>query len=65
MALSGVLSDKIANTNDELKDVIFGQGLGIITDMETGPDGYMYVLSFYYPNTGIIYRIVPVSTGVA
>ena len=59
LALTGVLSDKVANTNDELKDVVFGQGFGLITDLETGPDGYLYVLSFYYRNTGIIYRIVP------
>lgn len=65
LALLGVLSDKIANSNDELKDVILGQGFGIITDLETGQDGYLYVLSFYYRNTGIIYRIVPNSTAIA
>jgi glucose/arabinose dehydrogenase len=59
LALTGVLSDKVANTNEELKDVVLGQGFGLITDLETGPDGYLYVLSFYYRNTGIIYRIVP------
>jgi glucose/arabinose dehydrogenase len=64
LALSGVLSDKIANTNEELKNVVLGQGFGLITDLETGPDGYLYVLSFYYRNTGIIYRIVPSGTGV-
>lgn len=64
LALTGVLSDKIANSNEELKDVIFGQGLGLITDLETGPDGYLYVLAFHYRNTGIIYRIVPNSTSV-
>lgn len=61
LALSGVLSDKIANTNEELKNVTLGQGFGIITDLETGPDGYLYVLSFYYRNTGVLYRIVPIN----
>lgn len=63
--LKGPLSDKIANTNEELKNVTLGQGFGIITDLETGPDGYLYVLSFYYRNTGIIYRIIPMGNGLS
>jgi hypothetical protein len=43
--LSGKLSDKIANDNEELKDLIFAKGFGKVTDMEIGPDGYLYVLS--------------------
>ena len=43
--LSGKLSDKIANDNGELKDLIFAKGFGKVTDMEIGPDGYLYVLS--------------------
>lgn len=28
-----------------MKDAIFANGFGRITDLEIGPDGYMYVLS--------------------
>ena len=45
IVLRDSLADKIANNEGELKDVIFGQGFGAITDVKTGPDGYLYVLS--------------------
>ena len=44
--LNGPLEDRIANNSSELKDVIFGQGFGGITDIEIGPDGNIYVLQF-------------------
>jgi glucose/arabinose dehydrogenase len=43
--LTGALYDKMADNSDELQDVIFSQGFGGITDIEIGPDGYIYVLS--------------------
>jgi aldose sugar dehydrogenase len=58
------LKDKIANDLEESNDVIFGKGFGGITDIEVGPDGYLYVLAikkFHEDNTGTIYRIVPAS----
>lgn len=45
LALPNLLADKIANNRDELKDILFGEGLGSITDIEEGPDGYLYILS--------------------
>ena len=39
------LDDKIANGYSELEQVIFAQGFGGITDVEMGPDGYLYVLA--------------------
>jgi len=54
--LQGVLRDRVANNTHELSDVIFARGFGGITDLEVGPDGYLYVLS--YVNRSI-YRIVP------
>ena len=52
----GPLEDKIANNTKELKDIIFGRGFsGGITDIEVGPDGFLYVVSY----VGEIYRIVP------
>ena len=38
----------------------FGENFGIITDMDVGPDGYLYILSgFKDINQGSIYRIMP------
>jgi aldose sugar dehydrogenase len=54
--LNGPLSDKVANSDLELQDLIFAQGFDTITDMEVGPDGYLYVLSF---SEGKIFRIKP------
>jgi aldose sugar dehydrogenase len=34
--------------------LIFGTGFEAITDIEIGPDGYLYVLSF---DEGILYKI--------
>ena len=56
LVLSGQLSDKIANSMRELDSVILGQGFNRITDIEVGPDGFLYVLSF---EDGSVYRIVP------
>jgi aldose sugar dehydrogenase len=55
LALSGPLASKVDNNLNDLKSVIFGQGFGTITDLQVGPDGYLYVLTF----AGNIYRIVP------
>ena len=68
----GPLADKVANTPDETKGIIFGSGfggptplfikkhkdIGGITDIEVGPDGYLYILTFRQTE-GTIYRIVP------
>jgi aldose sugar dehydrogenase len=60
LLLDGPLEDKVANTPDEIQQggVVLGQGFGVITDMQIGPeDGYLYILTL----NGIIYRIVPSS----
>ena len=56
LVLEGPLADKVADTDDENEMVIFGQGFGAITDMEVGPDGYLYIVGIQ----GTIYRIVPI-----
>jgi glucose/arabinose dehydrogenase len=56
LLLSGNLTDKIADSDQELNDLIFGSGFAGITDMDVGPDGYLYVLSF---GKGAIYKISP------
>jgi aldose sugar dehydrogenase len=72
LALDGPLADKIANNPNETKSIIFGTGfggptalfvkkhtdIGGITDIEVGPDGYLYVLTFRQTQ-GAIFRIVP------
>jgi len=60
LKLNAPLKDKIAdNTQNmqELKDITFAKGLGAITDIKVGPDGYLYVLSKYTYLT--IFRIAP------
>lgn len=39
------LADLVADSNDELQEVILGTGFGGITDLKVGPDGRLYVLS--------------------
>src|SRR5215208_6763162 len=56
LILEGQLADKIANTPEEMQETIFGEGFGGITDLEVGPDGYLYIVSL---GQGAIYRIVP------
>jgi aldose sugar dehydrogenase len=45
--LGGSLQDRIADDSEELETSLFGEGFGGITDMEVGPDGYLYVLALY------------------
>jgi glucose/arabinose dehydrogenase len=61
LLLKGLLPDKLANNNDELKQVIFGRGFGAITDIEVGPDGYLYVMSIKQggPNCDIKHPEIP------
>lgn len=51
------LEDLVADNNAEAQAVMLGTNFGGITDIETGPDGYLYILSF----SGNLYRIVPAS----
>ncbi|MFL6508166.1 MAG: PQQ-dependent sugar dehydrogenase, partial [Nitrososphaeraceae archaeon] len=54
--LHGELADDVADNHEELSQVLFGSGFGGgITDIETGPDGFLYILTF----NGSIYRILP------
>ncbi|MDP8903362.1 MAG: PQQ-dependent sugar dehydrogenase [Thermoproteota archaeon] len=54
--LEGALDDTVANTPEEAENAIFGTGFGGITDIKTGPDGYLYILSFV---DGTLFRVVP------
>jgi aldose sugar dehydrogenase len=59
--LDGPLADKIADTSAELQDGIFSKRLGIITDLQVGPDGNMYVLADY-KRDGTIFRLSPIDS---
>jgi glucose/arabinose dehydrogenase len=45
--LTSALGDKIADNMKELDQNILGRGFGGITDIDVGPDGYLYILSLY------------------
>jgi aldose sugar dehydrogenase len=59
LSLNGSLADKVADTNAENKDIAFGSGFKTITDMQVGPDGYLYILDYHL---GAIFRIVPIQS---
>jgi aldose sugar dehydrogenase len=54
----------VADSDEEASAVTLGTGFVGITDIETGPDGYLYVLTFdrETDGQGSLYRIAP-STG--
>src|ERR671914_2626776 len=54
--LEGALDDTVANTPEEAEDAIFGTGFGSISDIKTGPDGYLYILSSV---DGTLFRVIP------
>jgi aldose sugar dehydrogenase len=58
LVLPEALAGKIVQTptSPGLEDIIFGQGFAGITDIEVGPDGYLYVVSI---GQGKIFRIIP------
>ena len=58
LKLDGPLADRVADEVEELENIIFGKGFGVITDLQVGPDGYLYVL-VYDKDDGRIYRISP------
>jgi glucose/arabinose dehydrogenase len=53
------LLDHIANGEKELSEIALGTGFGGITDIKTGPDGLLYILTFDQElrGEGKIYRI--------
>ena len=63
LVLEGPLADKVAETRDTgIEDIVFAEGFGGITDLEVGPDGYLYVVSLGH---GAVYRILPAADVVS
>jgi glucose/arabinose dehydrogenase len=59
--LRGPLEDKVEHNPQGYNSTVFGRDFGGIVDLETGPDGYLYVLSLV-GDEGKIYRILPKNT---
>ena len=60
--LRGPLRDRIENNPQGYNATVFARNFGSVVDLETGPDGYLYVLSLTGNeggSEGRIYRIVP------
>lgn len=58
------LSDLVADTDDESSSIMLGTGFTGITDIETGPDGFLYVLTHdRETGDGNLYRIVLGASG--
>jgi glucose/arabinose dehydrogenase len=56
LVLTGELEDKIAEARETgEQDILFGEGFAGISDLEVGPDGYLYVVSL---GQGKIFRVV-------
>jgi aldose sugar dehydrogenase len=53
--------DNESTTSAQIPLLRFGEGFGGITDLQTGPDGFLYVLAI----NGAIFRIVPTSFAAA
>jgi aldose sugar dehydrogenase len=59
LLLEGGLSNQTEAEEADLEGAIFAQGFGIITDIEEGPDGYMYVVSGVREDNAKVHRISP------
>jgi len=55
----GIDNDLVASNESERTSVTFGTSFpSSITDIETGPDGYLYILT-YHPTMGSLFRVIP------
>jgi aldose sugar dehydrogenase len=59
LILEDTSSDETEVDETDLEDAMFAQGFGIITDIEEGPDGNMYVVSGIRTDNSKVYRISP------
>jgi glucose/arabinose dehydrogenase len=51
------LQDNLVNENDSTDEIMLGTGFRCITDIEIGPDGFLYLVSH---GERVIYRILPI-----
>lgn len=50
------LQHDVVNVGVPMDEIIYGTGLGCITDIKVGPDGLVYIVSL---SDGVIYRLAP------
>jgi glucose/arabinose dehydrogenase len=55
LILDGKLEDMIVNQSQEINENIFGRGFAGISDIEVGPDGYLYIISI---GQGKVFKVV-------
>ena len=55
------LQDNIVDKNETMDEIVIGTGFGCVTDIERGPDGFLYVVSL---SEGTIYRILPAESTI-
>lgn len=58
---SSFLQDGMVNKNESMDEIVIGTGFGCVTDIERGPDGFLYVVSL---SESAIYRILPGNNAV-
>jgi len=56
------LQDNIINKNESMDEIIIGTGFGCVTDIERGPDGFLYLVSL---SEGTIFRILPAASAIS
>ena len=64
--LQGPVADKIAVGAEDVKNYKLAEGLGRITDLEIGPDGFLYIVSHEWDREsdqkdGAILRLIPLN----
>jgi aldose sugar dehydrogenase len=57
LSLSDPLLDKVANNYNETNSIIFGRNFGVVTDLQKGPDGNLYILG-QHKRGGTIFKII-------
>jgi aldose sugar dehydrogenase len=62
--LDGILKGKVAISQNTSKSTVFGRGFGAITDIEVGPDGYLYFLTVYQGGNDCIRTVLNNSSQV-
>jgi glucose/arabinose dehydrogenase len=60
LILDGKLEDMIVNQSQEINENIFGRGFAGISDIEVGPDGYLYIISI---GQGKVFKVVNKDSG--
>ena len=58
---SSFLQDNMINRNESMDEIVLGTGFGCVTDIERGPDGFLYIVSL---SEGTVFRILPAASVV-